>query len=250
MKEETWWKVIAGAGLITLSLTLYTAHFLLFSDARHILIYLIGDLAFIPIEVLIVTVIVDQMLKSREKQQRAEKLNMVIGTFFSTTGMPLLKTLTRADPAIGSLAPRLIIRDHWQNSDFRDLKKILESYACTVDIDRIDIHAMQDFLLHNESFLLRLVENPMIFERESFTDLIFAINHLTEELKARDNLTALPQRDRAHLAIDFKRIYSQLVPEWLKYMEYLKEHYPYLFNLAMRTNPFDTSASVVFGDDA
>jgi hypothetical protein len=28
-------------------------------------------------------------------------------------------------------------------------------------------------------------------------------------------------------------------------MEYLKNHYPYLFNLAMRKNPFDESASVV-----
>jgi hypothetical protein len=28
-------------------------------------------------------------------------------------------------------------------------------------------------------------------------------------------------------------------------MEYLKAHYPYLFSLAMRTNPFDSKASVV-----
>ena len=37
-------------------------------------------------------------------------------------------------------------------------------------------------------FFLRLVENPMVFEHETFTDLILAINHLDEELKARDNL--------------------------------------------------------------
>jgi len=30
-------------------------------------------------------------------------------------------------------------------------------------------------------------------------------------------------------------------------MEYLKDHYPYLFHLAMRKNPFDSSASVIIG---
>jgi hypothetical protein len=33
-------------------------------------------------------------------------------------------------------------------------------------------------------------------------------------------------------------------------MEYLRAHYPYLFSLAMRKNPFDTSASVVIGKGA
>jgi hypothetical protein len=36
-----------------------------------------------------------------------------------------------------------------------------------------------------------------------------------------------------------------LVLEWVSYMRYLKEHYPYLFSLAMRTNPFDAEASPV-----
>jgi len=36
-----------------------------------------------------------------------------------------------------------------------------------------------------------------------------------------------------------------LMLEWITYMEYLKIHYPYLFSLAMRKNPFDESASVV-----
>ena len=53
--------------------------------------------------------------------------------------------------------------------------------------------------------------------------------------------------DIIHLGGDCKRVYSLLVPEWVRYMEYLRAHYPYLFSLAMRKNPFDTSASVVIG---
>lgn len=36
-----------------------------------------------------------------------------------------------------------------------------------------------------------------------------------------------------------------LVMEWMANMRYLNSNYPYLFSLAMRTNPFDENASVV-----
>jgi voltage-gated potassium channel len=36
-----------------------------------------------------------------------------------------------------------------------------------------------------------------------------------------------------------------LVNEWVDYMRHLKNHYPFLFSLAMRTNPFDQTASVI-----
>jgi len=250
MKEDTRWKLTAAIGLFTLSLIMYTVHYLLFHDIHHILIYFVGDIAFIPIEVLIVTLIIDQMLESREKKQRMEKLNMVVGTFFSTTGTPLLGMLVRADPCIDTQRQRLVVRDSWKKSDFAEMKEAMQKYSCGVEIDQIDLDAARDFLLKNEEFMLMLVENPMVFEHESFTDLILAISHLTEELKARDRLSGLPKDDRGHLAVDFQRIYSRLIPEWLRYMEYLQAHYPYLFHLAMRKNPFDASASVVIGEAA
>ena len=36
-----------------------------------------------------------------------------------------------------------------------------------------------------------------------------------------------------------------LIAEWLAYMRHLKKNYPYLFSLALRTNPFDPQASAV-----
>jgi hypothetical protein len=247
MNEDTRWKLTAGIGLLSLSLVIYIIHFLIFQDFHHIFIYFVGDLAFVPIEVLVVTLIIEQMLESREKQLRMEKLNMVIGTFFSTAGTPLLDLLVRADPGIGALRQRLVVRDSWKKSDFAEMKKRMQDYTCDVEIDRIDLDTMRNFLLKNENFMLRLVENPMIFEHESFTDLILALSHLTEELKARNSLSGLPAEDTGHLGIDLRRVYSRLIPEWLRYMEYLQTHYPYLFHLAMRKNPFDASASVVIG---
>jgi hypothetical protein len=59
----------------------------------------------------------------------------------------------------------------------------------------------------------------------------------------REDLAHLPSSDVAHLAGDVRRVYALLVRHWLDYMKYLKENYPYLFSLAMRTNPFDDTAT-------
>ncbi|OPY38363.1 MAG: hypothetical protein A4E35_00786 [Methanoregula sp. PtaU1.Bin051] len=245
MKEETRWKLIAAFGLVTLSIILYSVHYALFHDEHHIFIFFVGDLAFVPVEILIVTLIIDQMLESREKKNRMEKLNMVIGTFFSTLGTPLLSMLSRTDPGIGTVRKNLVVGAGWDASRFREVQACLSSHACGVAIDRMDPEALKAFLLAREEFIIRLVENPMVFEHETFTDLLLAISHLMEELKARSDLVQLPPLDIAHLNGDLARVYERLVPEWLKYMEYLKNHYPYLFSLAMRTNPFDESASVI-----
>ncbi|WP_440951343.1 hypothetical protein [Methanosphaerula subterraneus] len=245
MKEDTRWKITAGAGLILLSLAIYAAHYLIFQDAHHLLIYFIGELAFVPIEVLIVTLIIDQMLESREKQHRMEKMKMVIGTFFSTVGTPLLRVLAGADPTIDQIKDRLVVGADWENKRFLEVRACLNTYTCGMAIHQVDMDGLRTFLVNQEDFLLRLVENPVILEHESFTDLILAINHLTEEMKARDDLAALPSADLAHLTNDILRVYSKVIPEWVTHMEYLKEHYPYLFSLEMRRNPFDASASVI-----
>jgi hypothetical protein len=245
MNEDTRWKLIAGTGLVILSIVLFTAHYLIFQDEHHLFIFFLGDIAFIPIEVLIVTLIIDQMLESREKQRKMEKLNMVIGTFFSTFGTPLLVRLSGVDDRIGTVKERLVVTNNWNMAMFQDMQKCLDEYTCSVSLARIDLEDFRRFLIGHEEFLLRLVENPMVFEHESFADLILAINHLIEEMKARGDLSQLPPSDRSHLTTDIQRAYSQLIREWIKYMEYLKNHYPYLFSLAMRKNPFDESASII-----
>jgi len=42
-------------------------------------------------------------------------------------------------------------------------------------------------------------------------------------------------------------MYRNLATRWVDYMRYLNGDYPYLFPLAMRTNPFDQNASVIAG---
>ena len=138
MKEDTRWKLVAGVLLVTLTLAMFTAHYMIFQDTHHLFIFFVGDLAFIPIEVLVITLIIDQMLESREKQQRMEKMNMVIGTFFSRIGTPLLEQLVQADTDIDHLKEHLIIGNDWHIEMFRDVQTCLEDHSCSVAIDLID----------------------------------------------------------------------------------------------------------------
>ena len=84
------WQIILGVTLVVLSIALYSIHYFIFRDPHHIFIYMVGDIAFVPIEVLLVTLIIHRVLSDREKKAMLKKLNMVIGAFFSEVGLKLL----------------------------------------------------------------------------------------------------------------------------------------------------------------
>ncbi len=88
-------------------------------------------------------------------------------------------------------------------------------------------------------------ENPNILEHETFTDLLWAVFHLAEELENRVDVKNLSDTDYSHISGDMKRAYILLVSQWLNYMKHLKSAYPYLFSLAVRINPFDPDASPI-----
>ncbi|MDP1758601.1 MAG: hypothetical protein Q8K77_02220 [Thermodesulfovibrionales bacterium] len=243
MKRFLNWQVLLGISLVALSAVLYLLHYAIFRDSHHIFIYLLGDIAFVPIEVLLVTLIIHRLLSAREKRTMLKKMNMVVGVFFSEAGTALLKSLSAFDSQSDKIGVRLVVAGNWAGQEFSMVKKYVKNYDCKIEINRGDIEGLRDFLVGERRFLLALLQNPNLLEHESFTDLLWAVTHLTEELSHRKDLRTLPNADYEHLSGDIKRAYIMLITEWLGYMEHLKESYPYLFSLAVRTNPFDPAAS-------
>lgn len=239
------WQVILGLSLILLSIFFYLIHYAIFRDPHHIFIYLIGDVAFVFTEVLLVTLIIHQLLSMREKRARLEKLNMVIGAFFSEVGTRLITYFSDFDPKLDKIREELIVTTGWSEQDFSSVSKRLKNYDYEVEIQKVELEYLGGFLMEKRDFLLRLLENPNLLEHESFTELLRAVFHLTEELQSRESISQLPDTDYDHLSGDIKRAYILLVHQWVDYMKHLKENYPYLFSLAMRINPFDQSASPV-----
>ena len=238
------WRLKVALLLVVLSAVLYCIHYAIFGDIHHIWIYLVGDIAFLPVQVLLVTLIIDNLLSQREKKVRLKKMNMVIGAFFSEVGTPLIRAFQRFDPAAEEMARQLVVDGQWTDARFAEAVAHVRGRQATIDPRRGDLVGLRDLLAARREFLLRLLENPNLLEHESFTDLLWATFHLTEELQARHDLTRSPESDLAHLAGDIHRAYMVLVAQWLAYMKHLRADYPYLFSLAVRTNPFDTKASV------
>ena len=221
------WKVALGVSLIILSAILYSIHYLIFGDARHMMMYFLGDLAFLPIEVFLVTIVVSQIFTEREKRTLLKKLNMVIGAFFSEVGTRFLRECVRVDKDAAEKRERLASAGSWRDKRVKELASFFKQCAYRAEPAAGDFECLKRFLAGKREFMLG------------------AVFHLTEELDAREDFSKLPPPDVAHLEGDLKRAYTSITIEWLYYMDHLRTRYPYLFSLAVRTNPFDPTASVI-----
>lgn len=248
------WRVKLGITLVLLSAAIYSLNYLVFGKIYDLVFYIFIDVAYIPLEVLFVILIIEWAISEREKRNLLQKLNMVIGSFFSEVGTDLLKGISNFDSKTEKIRNKLIITENWSKKNFLDVSEQIKNYDYNVNIGKEDSNSLdylkelKSFLISKREFMLSLLANPNLLEHDTFTDLLWAVFHLTEELENRDDLTSLPNADYEHLATDTERAYGLLVYEWLQYMEHLMDNYPYLFSLAMRTNPFDPEAKVEIQD--
>jgi hypothetical protein len=239
------WEILLGAGFLGLSALFYLAQIAIFHTPRDTFFYLFQDLAFIPIQVLLVTLIINQLLTVREKRNLIKKLDMVIGVYFSEVGTDLLRLFYKLEPNALVIKQELIVDNQWTGKRFSSQAKTFKQYNYRIDIEPESLVELKTVLLDKRPFLLRLLENPNVLEHDSFTDLLLAVFHVTDELASRPSLVDLPDNDLAHLTVDIKRALGLLISEWLLYLKHLKEDYPYLFSLEIRKNPFDPQASAV-----
>jgi hypothetical protein len=222
--------------LVIAAAVLHLVHFLIFHDAHQMLFYLVGDIAFLPLEVLFVTIIVDRMLASREAMSRRHKMNMVIGVFFSDLGRTLLsafRPMLQGDAE--HCAPCLQLKT--SQGDLQAAIAAAAAHAPSLQVTVADLNMLRGLLHQHEQLLLQLLANPVLLEHEEFADALWAIQHLEEELAAREDLSASPPSDLAHLRKDAERAYGRLLHEWLEYLLHLKQYYPYLFSFEVRADP-------------
>lgn len=229
---------------LALSVAIYSIHYLIFSDAVFIFRYLIAQLGFLPLNVLLVTIVLNGLMSNRAKKERIQKLNMVIGAFISDVGTDLLRAFARFDHTASDFGKQLIFSNSWEEADFIRVKNNLKKEHFNIKADKSDLLKLNEYLSQKHDYLLRLFENPNLLEHESFSQLLWAIYHLNEELSLRGDIMNLVNSDYAHLRKDVNRVYINLIAQWLDYMQHIKSESPYLYSLAMRTNPFNPDARV------
>lgn len=244
-------ELAAVLALIVAGIALYLFRWLLFPGAtlhNEMWRFLVGDVAFLFLQIALVTLLVDRLLRAREKRAMLRKLNMVIGAFFSQLGTTLLGRLAAADKNIEEMRASLIPEQTWDDAAYASARATVLAHKSRIDLIGCDLNGLKELLVEQKPFLLNLLGNQSLLEHEAFTELLWAVTHLAEELEARASLENMPAADTIHISGDVKRAYTQLVLQWLEYVRHLQDQYPYLFSLAIRVNPLDPNAHATISE--
>jgi hypothetical protein len=245
------WQVEIAATLIIAAVVVYALRWLLFpSDSFHVemLRYLVDDIAFVFIQVLLVSMLLDGLLQRRQRETKLDKLNMIVGAFFTECGTDVLGRIAALDTRLDEVRDDLLARPGWRTADYERAKRAFRDHGPAIELTPVALAELRERLDREKAYLLGLLGNQALLEHETFTDLLWAVTHLAEELHAREDFDDLPPADCAHLVVDVKRAYRLLGAQWLDYLRHLQVQYPFLFSLAVRTNPLDPRASVTVVD--
>lgn len=249
MDKHKKWKLKFSLLMIALIIIIYGSNYLVLGDPEHIISYIWTHLGFIPVDMLIVAFLLDEIIEKKEKEAMLEKLDMLMSTFFSEVGNDLISQLSHVNKYKASTENLKSIKN-WDEKDFDN--KLAELKSSTTDFSaQVAPEEREEFLEEltallssKREFIINLINNPNLLEKEEFTGLINAILHLDEELEHRKDFALVSDADFGHLNGDMQRVYEKLVYEWVYYLKYLHKHYPYMIALIIRTNPFDEDADV------
>lgn len=226
------WEIKLGIVLLGISFILYYIDYKLFGTASRIYDSILSQIAFLPIYVLFVTMVLEQVLYRKEKQAMISKMNVIVGLFFSEIGRELIKIILCYDKNFNQQVERQLFTDEKYNVYTKKFK----NYQPHIQTSDEELYKLKVFMQCKRDFLFQMMQNPNLLEHDSFTELMLSVFHLLEELNIRDDFEET--EDHKHLNFDIERVYLGLIREWLFYMKHLKKEYPYLYSIELRLNPF------------
>lgn len=246
------WKINYGIVFLIATIIIYGSFIIFYGDSHEVIHYIWLHLGFIPLDLLLLTLILDEVLSKKEKQALHEKLELIVGSFFSEMGNELISLLSDINQ---NEIPSLKFIKEWELEDFDKSLKYLKKTTFKLKIDMTEeekiifLTNLKEFLISKREFLISLINNSNLLEKEEFSELILATFHLCEELELREDITQVSKADFIHLVGDMNRVYNCLIYEWVRYLKHLKKHHPYMISLSIRTNPFDKESSIYVIDE-
>lgn len=248
------WKIKLAIVLIIISIVLYSGAYFVFNEPEKVIFYIVIDLAFIPLDILIVVLVIEGIIERKEREALIEKLDMILGAFFSEIGNDLLAEFSKVNSESYEIISKIKEIDNWDKKEFEYAYDYLKKNGITFK-PNIPDNKKKEFILNLKNliqgkrmFLIDLLQNPNFLEKASFSNLLLSIFHLEEELELRTDLNKITEKDFEHLIGDIDRVYCRLTYEWISYLEYLNKHYPYMSSIIKRTNPFDPDKEVYVND--
>ena len=148
MSKRLSWKLKFSILMVLLIIIIYGSNYLVLGDAEHIISYVWTHLGFIPVDILLVAFLLDEIIERKEKEAMLEKLDMLMSTFFSEVGNELINQLSTVNKYKASTENLKSIKN-WEDKDYEN--KLNELKSSTVDFSAIDM-GLED----REEFLEKL----------------------------------------------------------------------------------------------
>lgn len=214
--------IIIISVLLAISACIYGMQILIFKDVRNTEFYIFQDMAFIPISIAITTVVVGELLDINNKRDSRQKTRMLTSTFFSDIGFELMSMLA----LVSNIDEELL---HTINdTELSDSDKItaIKNGGLTVNADMGIYTIISDVIIASKTDILILSSNPMLYDHEYFSDLLWELLHLMDEFRLRGDYVKLTPNDLTELNSDFAQVLELLLINWVVNAKYLKETYP------------------------
>ncbi|MCH3943327.1 MAG: hypothetical protein WAY93_09140 [Atopobiaceae bacterium] len=230
MKKRT--ALVIASLLLACSAAIYLVQLSLFGDARDTGFYLLQDLAFLPVQIAIVTIAVGMIVAEMQRRERIDKTHMLASSFFAEGGTAIMRTLRSCAGCSGELCSILDVRASWTPADFSRASEGVRAMTIGVSCSRDDLEAVREVLAQHRLSMLVISSNPVLLEHEDFTDMLWAMFHLTDEFTYRGDPSGYTEADVDHLNEDCARALRSLLVNWLAHMGHLRQEYPHLFTIA------------------
>ena len=218
MEKHLSWKAKFSILMVVLIIVIYGSNYLVLGDAEHIISYVWTHLGFIPVDILLVAFLLDEIIERKEKEAMLEKLDMLMSTFFSEVGNNLIKQLSTVNEHKANTENLKSIKT-WDEEDFdnklNELKESSVRFKAEISPEEREefLDSLRTLLASKRELIINLINNPNLLEKEEFTSLITAILHLDEELEHRKDLALVNDTDFNHLNGDMERVYNILIHE-------------------------------------
>ena len=219
------------------SVCIYMIQFYLFKRPDDTVYYLFQDLAFVPVEAIVVTLILNNLLNVMEKRQKTKKIHVIISAFFAEMGMSVISELVKFNQNNPEFCKRFVLSDLNKNT-IRSLKKTAGEFEYKIKVTLPSLETLSLILNEKKPFMISMLENSSLSEHDSFTDMLWAVFHVADELQSRGSIKDFSESDLDHLANDILRAYKAIIIEWVNYIKYLNDEYPFLYSAAIKKNPF------------
>ena len=224
--------------LLLFSALMYVIHYLIFRDFHHIAIFFVHDVAFLPLEVILVSLGFDRLIEKTGQEEARSKLSIIETLFFDESGGELLRYLSRFDPNASQLRAIVQVTVDWTPVDYINAKRRLNAHSFRLDVEQIDFFGLHDHLNKRHEYYLHILENPALTQSHEFTELVMKLYLLWEELHQRTDLRHLNPGEQQMLAGLLSEIYQELTEYWIDNAHNHCVHNPYRVRRLIMDNPF------------